>query len=95
MGVCCIAFDIDGMLFELFMILFVKKNIQIYKTKSSHFMFSLGFMIFPAFLETNSGGGGGGGGGVILFLLEKTLLAHFMFSLTGGKWFLQIVDKEF
>ena len=65
MGVCCIVFDIDGMLFEFFMnFLNIDKNI---------FFFSLIFQVFFAFhaisnikkknwcKKKKSGGGGGGG----------------------------------
>ena len=48
MGVCCIIFDIDRMLFEFLYEFF----------KYSHFMFTLRFMIFPTFFEKNYGGGG-------------------------------------
>ena len=59
MGVCCIVFGIDGMLFEFFMNFF---NIEKYKKK--FFMFSSRFMLFPTFKKNNcvnkiSGGGGG------------------------------------
>ena len=50
MGVCCIVFDIDGMLFEFVMNFF---NIEIYKNLNfiffQNFMFSLRFMLFPTF----------------------------------------------
>ena len=62
MGVCCIVFDIDGMLFEFFMNFF---NIEKYNYFFSKFMFSSRFMLFPTFKKKNwvkqiSGGGGGG-----------------------------------
>ena len=58
MGLCCIVFYIDGMLFEFFMICFVKKS---YTFFCSHFMFSSRFMLYQKFP------GGGGGGGVYIF----------------------------
>ena len=63
MGVCCIVFDIDGMLFEFFMnFLDIEKN----KMFSSHFMpfyaifnikkmFFSHFILFPTFLEKKIG----------------------------------------
>ena len=64
MGVCCIVFDIDGMLFEFFMNFF---NIEKYKINFfflQNFMFSSRFMLFPTLKKKNcvkkiSGGGGG------------------------------------
>ena len=51
MGVCCIVFDIDGMLFEFFMNFF---NIEKFKKKFfQNFMFSSGFMLFPTFKKQN------------------------------------------
>ena len=53
MGVCCIVFDIDGMLFEFFMNFF---NIEKYKILNfffSNFMFSSRFMLFPTFKKKN------------------------------------------
>ena len=66
MGVCCIVFDIDGMLFEFFM-----NFLNIEKTKKFKFVFlsifhvSSRFMLFPTFkkklgVRKISGGGGGG-----------------------------------
>ena len=48
MGVCCIVFDIDGMLFEFFMNLLniEKKNL---KKMCQYFLFSSRFMLFPTF----------------------------------------------
>ena len=49
MGVCCIVFDIDGMLFECFMI-FLNIEKKIFKNCFfQNFMFSLRFMLFPTF----------------------------------------------
>ena len=65
MGVCCIVFDIDGMLFEFFMNFF---NIEKYKILI--FFFFSKFHVFFAFhaisnikkkiVKKISGGGGGG-----------------------------------
>ena len=75
MGVCCIVFDIDGMLFEFFMNFYIFKKIKFEFYFFQNFMFSKGFMLFPTFKKKNwckkknSGGGGsqnfGGGGGVL------------------------------
>ena len=54
MGVCCVVFDIDGMLFDFFM--------NFLNILFSHFMFSSHFMLFPIFLKQMLRGGGGGGG---------------------------------
>ena len=52
MGVCCIVFDIDGMLFEFFMnFLNIEKNI-IYFCFFQYFKFSSRFMLF-ATLQKN------------------------------------------
>ena len=48
MGVCCIVFDVDGMLFEFFMNFLnieKKENFKIYFFQN--FMFSSRFMLFP------------------------------------------------
>ena len=44
MGVCCIVFDIDGMMFEFFI-----NFLNIEKKIIQNFMFSLRFMLFPTF----------------------------------------------
>ena len=48
-GVCCIVFDIDGMLFEFFMIFLdiEKKNLRFF---FQYFMFSSRFMLFPTYI---------------------------------------------
>ena len=98
MGVCCIVFDIDGMLFEFFF---------------QYFTFSSRFMLFPT-LKQKIGVKKikipGGGGGVDFFFLEKQffLISRFMlFSTLNkniekcpftywliGRWFLQIVERD-
>ena len=85
MGVCCIVFDIDGMLFEFFMIF-----LNIEKNKILRFFFSI-FQVFFAFhaisnikkklkwcKKKNSGGG------VWFFFLEKQffLISRFMLFST-------------
>ena len=87
MGVCCIVFDIDGMLFEFFMnFLNIEKNLIL------NCFFSI-FQVFFAFHAISnikkkiwckkSGGGGGGlgwgGGGVWNFFVRKTILSDFTF----------------
>ena len=56
MGVCCIVFDIDGMLFEFFM-----NFLNIEKNNILRFLFvfniSSHFMIFPTLKKKNSRGG--------------------------------------
>ena len=89
MGVCCIVFDIDGMLFEFFM-----NFLNIEKNKILR-IFSSIFHVFFAFhaisnIKKKSGGGGGGGGGVEFFFLEKKqqffLISRFMLFSTLKKY---------
>ena len=48
MGVCCIVFDIDGMLFEFCMnFLNIEKNKILIFYFFQYFMFSSRFMLFP------------------------------------------------
>ena len=84
MGVCCIVFDIDGMLFEFFMnFLNIEKN-KILRIFFSKFHV---FFTFHAISNTkkkwckkNKNRGGGGGGGVeFFFFFRKTILSHFTF----------------
>ena len=57
MGVCCIVFDIDGMLFEFFMnFLNIEKN-KILRIFFQNFMFSSRFMLFPTLKKIGGGGG--------------------------------------
>ena len=84
MGVCCIVFDIDGMLLDFFMNFF---NIE--------FFFFLIFHVFFAFhaisnIKTKIGekkNSGGGGGGRWIFFLEKQffLISRFMLFSTLKK----------
>ena len=70
MGVCCIVFDVDGMLFEFFMnFLNIEKNKILRNFFFQNFMFSSRFMLFPT-LKKNLGGGG---------VFRKTILSHFTF----------------
>ena len=81
MGVCCIVFDIDGMLFEFlmnFLNIEKKKKFRIFFFQ--YFMFSSRFMLFPTLkkkkklvYKKNSGGRGCG------FFFRKTILSHFTF----------------
>ena len=74
MGVCCIVFDIDGMLFEFFMNFF---NIEI----SSKFHVFFAFHAISNIKKKNCVkkiSGGGGGVLKIYFFLEKNL-SHFTF----------------
>ena len=80
MGVCCIVFDIDGMLFDFFMnFLNIEKNKILRIFLVQNFMFSSRFMLFPTlkkkWCKTIRGGGGGG----VLFFFRKTILSHFTF----------------
>ena len=66
MGVCCIVFDIDGMLFEFFMnFVNILKNKNLKLFFFQNFMFSKCFMLFPTLkkkkigVKKNSVGGGG------------------------------------
>ena len=65
MGVCCIVFDIDGMLFEFFInFLNIEKNKILSIFFLQNFMFSSRFMLFPTLkknkigVKKNSGRGG-------------------------------------
>ena len=70
MGVCCIVFDIDGMLFEFFMNFF---NIEKFKKKISskfhvffafHAISNIKKKIVSKIFRGGGGCSGGGGGGV-------------------------------
>ena len=74
MGVCCLVFDVDGMLFEFFMNFLDIEKKKNYNFFFQNFMFSSRFMLFPTLkknkkigVKKNSGGGGGWGGGVEFF----------------------------
>ena len=85
MGVCCIVFDIDGMLFEFFMnFLNIEQN-KIFRIFFSKFHV---FFTFHAISNIKKNkkfgvqkkiGGGGGAGGCGIFFLRKTILSHFTF----------------
>ena len=80
MGVCCIVFDIDGMLFEFFMnFLNIEKN-KILRIIFFKISFSSRFMLFPTlkkkiWCKKKIRGGGGG----VEFFFRKTILSHFTF----------------
>ena len=83
MGVCCIVFDIDGMLFEFGMnFLNIEKN-KILRYFFQYFMFSKHFMLFPTlkkhiWCKKINFGWGGGGCGIFLekqfFLISRFIL---------------------
>ena len=78
MGVCCIVFDIDGMLLKFFMNFL---NIEKKKFKNiffSIFQFSSRFMLFPTY-KKNGVKKNLGGGGVEFFFFLKTILSYFTF----------------
>ena len=80
-GVCCIVFDIDGMLFEFFMnFLNIEKN-TILRIYFQNFMVSSRFMLFPTLKKKKNGVKKirGGGEGVFNFFFRKTSLSHFTF----------------
>ena len=77
MGVCCIVFDIDGMLFEFFMNFL---NIEKKKCKNNffqNFMFSSRFMLFRTLQKKLCQHFFSGGGGGECFF-RKTLLYYFI-----------------
>ena len=84
MGVCCIVFDIDGMLFEFFM-----NFLNIEKNKILRILFSKFHVFFTFHAISNIKKKiiiwctkkirGGGGGGVDFFLCRKSILSHFTF----------------
>ena len=91
MGVCCIVFDIDGMLFEFFM-----NFLNIEKNKILRIFFSKFHVFFTFHAISNIKKKinlvekkirGGGGGGVVFFLLEKEffLISRFMLFSTLKK----------
>ena len=90
MGVCCVVFDIDGMLFEFFM-----NFLNIEKNKILRFYFSIFhvFFVFHAISNIKKKKIGvknkfrGGGGGVDFFLEKQFfLISRFMlFSILKNK----------
>ena len=78
MGVCCIVFDIDGILFEFFMnFLNIEKN-TIKFFFFQYFQFSSRFMLFPTLKKKLCKKKNPGGGGVdFLFFFRKTIPSHF------------------
>ena len=95
MGVCCIVFDIDGMLFEFFMnFLHIEKN-KILRICFQYLMFSR-FMLFTTLKKNIS---------TIYekcpftywlngrWFLQIVDIGNFSMKLTG-RWFAQIVDRD-
>ena len=80
MGVCCIVFDIDGMLFEFFMNFF---NIEKYKILKFFFKISCFLRVSCYFKHIKKKmcqkKFGGGGGCYKIFFFLKTILSHFTF----------------
>ena len=83
MGVCCIVFDIDGMLFEFFMyFLNIEKNKILRIFFLQNFMFSSRFMLFPTLkIKNKNGVKKKFGGGVFFFFLEKQFFLISLFML--------------
>ena len=76
MGVCCIVFDIDGMLFEFLMNFYFYlffSNILCFLRVSCYFQHKKNIYWCK---KKNSGGGGGGG---LNFFFRKTILSYFSF----------------
>ena len=105
MGVCCIVFDIDGMLFEFFMNFLNIEHFFFFQ----YFKFSSRFMLFPTFKKKFGVKKNPGGGGCGFFFLEKQffLISRFMLFSTliffekcpftywlNWRWFLQIVERD-
>ena len=106
MGVCCIVFDIDGMLFEFFMNFL---NIEFFFF-FQYFMFSSRFMLFPT-LKKKIGVKKNLGCWffIFLFLFKNSFSFHILCYFQNikkciekcpftywlnGRWFLQIVDRD-
>ena len=82
MGVCCIVFDIDGMLFEFFMnFLNIEKNKILRIFFLQYFMFSLHFMLFRTLkkkLVLTKFFRGGGGGVDKFYFFRKLIFSHLI-----------------
>ena len=73
---CCIVFDIDGMLFEIFMNFLILKKKNLRFIFFQNFMFSSRFMLFPTFkkkIGVKKIFGGGGCRFFSRFMLFSTL----------------------
>ena len=85
MGVCCIVFDIDGMLLEFFMnfLNIEKKNVEFF---SSKFHVSSCFMLFPTLKKKL----------VYKFFLHFMLFPTFPEKINSGnkKQFIFILEKQ-
>ena len=82
MGVCCIVFDIDGMLFEFSMnFLNIEKNKILRIFCLQNFIFSSRFMLFPTFKKKLVSKKIWGGCQFFIFFVWKntSLLFHFAF----------------
>ena len=95
MGVCCIVFDIDGMLFEFFMNIL---NIEIF------YFFSI-FQVFFAFHAISNikkqiwckkkiRGGGGVHFYYAIFNIKQNIEKCPFTYWLNGRWFLQIVERD-
>ena len=75
MGVCCVVFDIDGMLFEFLMNLFVILFVSIFHVFFAfHAISNIKQNKKFVYKKQNSGGGGG-----LNFFFRKTILSYFTF----------------
>ena len=94
MGVCCIVFDIDGMLFEFCMnFLNIEKN-KMLRFFFQYFMFSLRFMLFPTLKKKLVSKKKSGREGGVEFFLEKQFFLISRFMLFSTLKFLQIVERD-
>ena len=88
MGVCCIVFEIDGMLLEYFMnFLNIEKNKILRIFVFNIFMFSSRFMLFPTLTKKFGVKKKNPGGGGVFFFIEKQffLISRFMLFSTLKK----------
>ena len=79
MGVCCIVFDIDGILFDFFM-----NFLNIKKKKLIYIFFSI-FQVFFAFHAISNIGVKKKSGGGVDFFLEKQLFLISRYMLFSKK----------
>ena len=101
MRVCCIVFDIDGMLFEFVMnFLNIEKNKILRFFFFQYFMFSSRFMLFPTLKKNKKWckkikipRGGGFSFHVLCYFQQNIEKCPFTYWL-NGRWFLQIVERD-